>query len=95
MKFTFPSDPHNKPLAFSELLIFGPAVKGKETVCEEDEDAREILPFTLSKATRLYADASSDRIRVTVTQVYMDLTVDLQWRSVYEMIKAWTTYKHV
>ena len=68
----------------------GPAGEGEQQVCEEDKDERGMLPITPCMATRMYADSSADRLRVTVTQAYID-GQDMQWRLVYEMSRTWTT----
>ena len=71
-----------------------PGAAGEGDQPEEEKDKRALVCYTPGKATRMYVDSSNDGLRVTVAQAYLDGPV-LQWKSVYEMSRNWSTPERV
>ena len=75
-------------------MSLSPEPAGEGEQHEEEKDERAVVWYTPGKATRMYIDSSADGLRVTVAQAYLD-GQDLQWRSVYEMSRNWTTPERI
>ena len=75
-------------------MSLSPEPAGEGEQHEEEKDERAVVWYTPGKATRMYIDSSAYGFRVTVAQAYLD-GQDLQWRSVYEMSRNWTTPERI
>ena len=71
-------------------MSFSPGSTEEGDQREDGKDERCVVCYTPGKATRMYIDSSADGLRVTVAQAFLDGQV-LQWRSVYEMSRNWST----